>query len=153
MNLSDCCPVTQLQFQFTACVFGSNYAFSVIAEGLTVWPFAGSFFSMTYHFANTRLWSHLCYFEILMMLRMRLSYAFHYLVPNAFWRTLNVTYMAVKNASWQIWLQIEIGQLWQSYEQNTIYESLVLLIWWWIPVRVCVTGLCLLIVLTYSEQD
>ena len=35
-------PVTQLQD--TACIFGSPYAFHFTAEGLTVYPFCGSFF-------------------------------------------------------------------------------------------------------------
>jgi len=32
------------KLQVTACVFGSLYAFHLIAEGLTACPFSGSFF-------------------------------------------------------------------------------------------------------------
>jgi len=49
--------VTELQV--TACVFGSTYAFHLIAERLTVCRFSGSFFLYTtYRFIVTRLWSH-----------------------------------------------------------------------------------------------
>jgi len=51
-----------------------------------------------------------------MMMRTRLSDAFHCLVPNvnfycqtALKNAKDLTYLAVKNASWQIWLQIQIG--------------------------------------------
>jgi len=48
--------VTRLQVM--ACVLGSSYAFRVIAEGLMVCPFCGSFCT-TYRFAAKTLWSHL----------------------------------------------------------------------------------------------
>ena len=40
-NLNDGSAVTELQV--TACVFGSNYAFHLIAEGLLVCRFSGAF--------------------------------------------------------------------------------------------------------------
>jgi len=54
--------VTQLQV--TACVFGSGYAFYVIAEYLMVCPFFRSFFCTTLCFAVTTLWSHVPYFQL-----------------------------------------------------------------------------------------
>jgi len=50
-----------------------------------------------------------------MTLQTRLPDTFHCLVSNDNFycqtplKTLNLTYLAVKNDSWQIWLQIEIG--------------------------------------------
>jgi len=53
VNVSVRFRVTQLQV--TACVFGSRYAFHLIAACLTVCPFFGSLFCTTYRFAVTRL--------------------------------------------------------------------------------------------------
>ena len=42
MNVNDCSPEPELQV--TACVFGSSYAFHLIAEGLTVCPLSAEGF-------------------------------------------------------------------------------------------------------------
>jgi len=46
-----------IDLQLTACVFRSNYASHLIAEGLTVCLSPG-FFCTTYRFAATRLWRY-----------------------------------------------------------------------------------------------
>ena len=51
-----------IQLQVTACVFRSNYAFHLIAEGLTVCPFSGGF-SYDLPFCRYGLWSHVPYFR------------------------------------------------------------------------------------------
>jgi len=52
----------QTELQITACVFGSTYAFPLIAEGLSVCRFCG-ILCTTYCFAVTRLWSQQPYFR------------------------------------------------------------------------------------------
>jgi len=57
-----------------------------------------------------------------MTLRTWFAKCFSPLVPNDDFHC-DVTYLAVKNASWQIWLRIEIDQLWHFYRlRQTKYE-------------------------------
>jgi len=77
VNGSERSPVTDLQH--TAYVFRSNYAFHLIAKGLTMCHFFGGLFCTTYRFAVTR---HYPIFEISKTLRTRLPDAFRHLVPN-----------------------------------------------------------------------
>jgi len=72
---------------------------------------------MNYRFAVTRLLNHLPYFEISTTLRTRLPDAFHYLMDlsNDYFhcqtplKNAKSELFGSENASWQIWLQIEIG--------------------------------------------
>jgi len=75
-----------------------------------VCAFSGGFCT-TYRFAVTRLSPTL----FSMTLQTWLPDAFHHLVQNdnfhcqTLWKTPKLTYLAVKNASWQIGLRIQIG--------------------------------------------
>ena len=78
MNLNERSPVTELQV--TACVFCSNYAFHLIAEGLTMWPFSLEVFLYDLLFCRYKALKSSTIFS--MSLRTRVSDAFHNLVPN-----------------------------------------------------------------------
>jgi len=71
---------------------------------------------MNYRFAVTRLLNHLSYFRNFDdVTRTRLPGAFHNLVPNDNFhcqtplKNAKFDLFGNENASWQIWLQIEIG--------------------------------------------
>jgi len=74
-----------------------------------VCPFSGDFlYDLPFYRCYKGLKTSTLFWEF----RLRYTDAFHRVVPNdnfyAF-KTPNLTHFAVKNASWQIWLRIEIG--------------------------------------------
>ena len=78
MNLNERSPVTQLQV--TAFVFCSNYAFHLIAEGITVWPFSSEVFLYDLLFCRYKALKSSTIFS--MSLRTRVSDALHNLMLN-----------------------------------------------------------------------
>ena len=71
-----------VELQVMACVFGSTYAFHLIAECLTVCPFCGFFFVRSTVFLLQGFEVTYPIFEISMKLRTRLPDAFYHLVAN-----------------------------------------------------------------------
>ena len=88
-----------------ACVLGSNYAFHLMAEGLTVCPFCGSFFV---RLTVLPLQGFEVTHPIFDKLRTRLPDAFHHLVPNdnfqcqAPMKNAKFDLVGNENASWQL---------------------------------------------------
>ena len=92
-------------------------------------------------------------------LRKRLPDAFHLVQTIIFtakrsikllWKTPNLTYLAVKTPVGKSGCEQRLVNCDSptGYDmQNTIYESMVLLIRWWMHWTVCLTALCLLILL------
>ena len=80
MNGNERSPVTELQV--TACIFRSNYAFHLIATGVSVCPFSRGFFVQLTVLLLQGLEVTYAIFEILMMFRTQLPDAFHHLVPD-----------------------------------------------------------------------
>jgi len=158
VNRNDRCPVTQLQIRVS--VFHLNYAFRLIVEYLMVCTFSWGFlyelpFCCYKAFKSPTLFSKL---------RTRLPDAFHYLVSNDNFHCQTPLKNAKFDLIWQ-W-KCQLANLVANRDQlvncdshrgygmqNTIYESLSLLIGWWIHGTVCLTVLCLLILLTRSKRD
>jgi len=112
VNLNDRSTVTQLQV--TIFVFRLNYAFHLIAEGLTVCIFSVGF-CMSYRFAVTKLLSHVPYFRNFDDVTNTVARCFHHLVPSENFhcdtplKNAKFDLFGSKNTSWQIWMRIEIG--------------------------------------------
>ena len=101
MNLNDRSRVTQLQV--TVCVFRLNYVFHFTYSGRSD---GGHFLRMCFGIAITRLLSHLPYFRNFDDVTNMVARCF-----SSFSAFGNAKFdlFGSENASWQIWLQTEIG--------------------------------------------